>query len=185
MRMVISLSNEIFNYLRASPFAFPLTSSIMKRKLYTLFLCLGLSMGVLAIAQQVQATLGESVDSVASDQKALKAVKRATTVRNAYTVHEFALDGTFVREYVSPSGIVFGIAWNGLTYPDLTRLLGSYADEYQTALRQTPRKPGLSRYQAVKTGRIVVEKWGHMRNLQGRAYAPALIPPGVSLDEIK
>jgi len=157
----------------------------MERKLYTLFLFLGLSMGVLAIAQQVGATLGESVDSVESDRKALSGVKRATTVRNGYTVQEFALDGTFVREYLSPSGIVFGIAWNGLTYPDLTPLLGSYAGEYQTALRQTPRKPGLRRDQVVKTDRVVVERWGHMRNLQGRAYAPALIPPGVSLDEIK
>jgi Protein of unknown function (DUF2844) len=159
-------------------------ASIMKRKLYTMFLCLGLSMGVLAIAQQVGATLGESVDSVESDRKALSAVKGATTVRNGYTVQEFALDGTFVREYLSPSGIVFGIAWNGLTYPDLTPLLGSYASEYQEALRQTPRKPGLRRHQTVKTDRIVVQKWGHMRNLQGRAYAPALIPPGVSIDEI-
>ena len=157
----------------------------MERKLYTLFLFLGLSMGVLAIAQQVGATLGESVDSVESDRKALSGVKRATTVRNGYTVQEFALDGTFVREYLSSSGIVFGIAWNGLTYPDLTPLLGSYAGEYQTALRQTPRKPGLRRDQVVKTDRVVVERWGHMRNLQGRAYAPALIPPGVSLDEIK
>jgi len=37
----------------------------------------------------------------------------------------------------------------------------------------------------VRTDRVVVEKWGNMRNLQGRAYAPALIPPGVSIDEIK
>ena len=157
----------------------------MKRKFCIIFLCLGLSIAALAIAQQARATLGESADSVTSDQNALSAMKRATTVRNGYTVHEFALDGTFVREYVSPSGIVFGIAWNGLAYPDLTPLLGSYAGDYETALRQTPRKPGLTRHEVVKTDRVVVEKWGHMRNLQGRAYAPALIPPGVSIDEIK
>jgi hypothetical protein len=159
--------------------------SIMKRKLYALFLCLGLSVAVLAAAQQAQAGLGESADSVASDRKALSAVQRASTVHNGYTVQEFASDATAVREYVSPSGIVFGIAWNGLTYPDLTPLLGSYAGEYQEALQQTPRKPGLRRHHAVRTDRVVVEKWGHMRNLQGRAYAPALIPPGVSIDEIK
>ncbi len=157
----------------------------MKRKLHILFLCLILSMVVLAIAPLARGTLGESVDSVTSDQKALSAVKRATTVRNGYTVHEFELDGTAVREYVSPAGIVFGIAWNGLTYPDLTPLLGAYADEYEAALQQTPRSPGLKRQQLVKTDRVVVEKWGQMRNLQGRAYAPALIPPGVSIDEIK
>ena len=157
----------------------------MKRKLYTLFLCLGLSAAVLATAQQVQAGLGGSADSVASDRKALSAVQRAATVHNGYTVQEFASDATSVREYVSPSGIVFGIAWNGLAYPDLTPLLGAYNGEYQEALQQTPRQPGHRRYQAVRTDRVVVEKWGNMRNLQGRAYAPALIPPGVSIDEIK
>jgi hypothetical protein len=160
-------------------------ASIMKRKLYALLLGLGLFVAALGTAQQAQAGLGESADSVASDRKALSAVQRATTAHNGYTVHEFASDATVVREYVSPSGIVFGIAWNGLTYPDLTPLLGSYASEYQAALRQTPRRPGLRRYHTVETDRIVVQKWGHMRNLQGRAYAPALIPPGVSIDEIK
>jgi hypothetical protein len=160
-------------------------ASIMKRKLCTLFYYIGLSTAALAMAEQAQAGLGESADSVASDREALSAVQRATTAHNGYTVHEFASDATVVREYVSPSGIVFGIAWNGLTYPDLAPLLGSYASEYQAALRQTPRRPGLRRYQAVKTDRIVVQKWGNTRNRQGRAYAPALIPRGVSIDEIK
>ena len=157
----------------------------MKRKLFALFLGFGLSVAVFVAAQQAQAGLGESTDSVASDRKALSAAKRATTTYNAYTVHEFASDASTVREYVSPSGIVFGIAWNGLAYPDLTPLLGPYNSEYQRALRQEPRKPGLRRYHAVRTDGVVVEKWGNMRNLQGRAYAPTLIPPGVSIDEIK
>jgi hypothetical protein len=140
---------------------------------------------LLAPAQQAQAGLGESADSIASDRAALSAAHRASSVRNGYTVQEFASDATTVREYVSPSGIVFGIAWDGLTYPDLTPLLGPYDSEYQKALRQEPRKPGLRRHHAVRTDRVVVEKWGNLRNLQGRAYAPALIPPGVSIDEIK
>ena len=157
----------------------------MKRKLHVLFLCLGLSVAVLAVAQQVQAGLGETADAIASDREALSAVQRVTTVYHGYTVQEFASDATAVREYVSPSGIVFGIAWNGLAYPDLTPLLGPYDGEYQQALRQEPRKPGLRRYHAVRTDGVVVEKWGNLRDLQGRAYAPALIPPGVSIDEIK
>lgn len=157
----------------------------MKRKLYALFLCFGLSAAALAINPQAQAALGESADSVESDRRALSAGQRGTQVRNRYTIQEIASDNTVVREYVSPSGIVFGIAWNGLTYPNLTPLLGSYASEYQAALKQVQRKPGFKRRQVVKTERVVVEKWGHMRNLQGRAYVPALIPPGVSVDEIK
>lgn len=155
----------------------------MKRKIYALFLGLALA-AALAIGRPAQAMLGGSADSVASEQKALSAVRRATTVRTGYNVHEAMSASVAVREYVSPSGVVFGIAWNGLIHPDLTPLLGSYAGEYEEALRQTPRKPGRRRLQ-VKANRVVVEKWGHMRNLKGRAYAPALIPPGVSVDEIK
>jgi hypothetical protein len=151
----------------------------MKANHFALLLCLGLAM-----SEQAQATLGEQATSTASDRKAITAVQRATTSRNGYSVQETESDATIVREYVSLTGQVFGIAWNGLTHPDLSPLLGSYASEYQNALPLTPRKPGRRRHQ-VKTDRIVVEKWGHMRNLQGRAYAPALIPPGVTVDEIK
>jgi hypothetical protein len=159
-------------------------SDKMERRLYTLFLGLVLSAAIFATAQRAQATLGESAGSVESDRNALSAVHRSTMVHTSYTVQEVDSDSTAVREYVSPSGIVFGIAWNGLAHPDLTQLLGSYAGEYQEALRQTTRKQGRRHFQ-VKTDRIVVEKWGHMRNLRGRAYAPALIPSGVSVSDIK
>ena len=135
-------------------------------------------------AQQAQAALGESVDSVASDQKAISAVLKATRISTGYTVHEIRSETMTIREYVSPSGVVFGIAWNGLTHPDLTPLLGSYTDEYQKAMSHAHRQPG-RRHVTVKTDSVIVEKWGHMRNLQGRAYLPALIPQGVSIDEIK
>ena len=152
------------------------------RFFYVIFL--GLFLTVFATAVQVQATIGESVDSVASDQKALSATRRTAKTSTAYTVHEIRTETMTVREYVSLSGVVFGIAWNGLTHPDLTPLLGSYISEYQKALIHGRRQPG-RRHVTVKTDGIVVEKWGHMRNLQGRAYAPALIPQGVSVDEIK
>jgi hypothetical protein len=156
----------------------------MTKKLWLLILCLGLSAGILVHARQALATLGEPAASVESDRKALSAAPRVTTARTAYTVQEVVSDANRVREYISPAGIVFAIAWNGLTHPDLASLLGSYAGEYRQAQRQTPRKPGRRSLQ-VKKNRVVVEKWGHMRNLQGRAYAPALIPSGVSVDEIK
>ncbi len=159
-------------------------SASLKRRLYALFLCFGLSVVILATAYQTEATLGESADTVESDRRALSAVRGATTAHNSYTVHEFDSASTKVREYVSSTGIVFGIAWKGLVHPDLTHLLGSYAGEYQAALGQTRRQKGVRSLQ-VKTNRVVVEKWGHMRSLQGRAYAPELIPQGVTVDEIR
>ena len=156
----------------------------MHKRLKAMFLGLGLVAATIVSAQQARATLGETADSLATDRKALSAVRRSTTARTGYTVEEIESDSTIVREYAALSGVVFGIAWNGLVHPDLAPLLGSYEDEYSQALRQAPRKKGRRRLQ-VKTERVIVEKWGHMRNLQGRAYVPALLPAGVSVDEIK
>ena len=130
------------------------------------------------------AALGGSADTIATDSKALKGVHRATSIRSGYTVEEVVSDATTVREYVSPSGVVFGIAWNGYMHPDLTQLLGSYSGEYSAARQKASRSFGRKRQQ-LATDSIVVEKWGHMRNLQGRAYVPGLIPTGVNVNEIK
>jgi len=156
----------------------------MKERLYAIFICLMLPAAVLITAQQVRATLGESAVSIQSDRNVLSAVQRAKTVHDNFTVQEIQSGSTTVREYISPSGIVFGVAWNGLMRPDLTQLLGAYSNEYHEALRQIPHNRGRSRLD-VKTNRVVVQQWGHMRNLRGRAYVPSLIPSGVSADEIR
>jgi len=157
----------------------------MQDKIFcTLLTCLGFLAVMSMPARHAEAALGGTAASVTADRTALSAVHRATTTRSAYTVQEFQSNSTTVREYVSSSGVVFAVAWNGRVHPDLTTLLGSYAGEYRTALRQTPRTWGLRRQQ-VQSDQVVVEKWGHMRNLQGRAYSPALIPSGVTTDEIK
>jgi hypothetical protein len=156
----------------------------MKRTLTALLIGLSLAALFLTAAGPAQAALGETIDSIASDETALAAKRASQTDRNGYTVQELRSDAVTLREYVAPTGIIFAIAWNGLIHPDLTPLLGSYAGEYRTALRHSPREPG-RRNHKVETNQIVVEKWGHMRNLEGRAYVPSLIPAGVSIDEIK
>jgi hypothetical protein len=157
----------------------------MKIRIYSLSLALVLSMVCFVTAQRVQATLGESAYSIESDRQALSAVQRPEAVRKGYTVQEVESGAAMVREYVAPSGVVFAIAWNGRVNPDLSQLLGSYEGEYREARSQIPREKGNKRSFKVKTPHIVVEKWGHMRDLRGRAYVPSMVPAGVSVDEIK
>ena len=157
----------------------------MKNISCRLLLCLGFSIASLFMVRPGDAMLGGSADSVESDRIALSAVRGGTTMQNGYTVQEIDYGGTAVREYVSSSGVVFAVAWNGIRHPDLTALLGSYTGEYRQALSNTPRQPGARNRSVVSAAGVVVERWGHMRNMQGRAYAPDLIPPGVGLDEIR
>lgn len=142
-----------------------------------------LSLALLAVAPRAQAALGEPASSVPSDRAALRAVDRGTTVRKGYSVQELQVGPTRVREFVSPSGVVFAVAWKGLTHPDLGVLLGRYAAEYQAGRREG-RAPAGRRHQRTETAHAVVETWGHMRDLQGRAYVPALLPPGVAPDDL-
>lgn len=154
----------------------------MKRMLRTLAPVLA-AVGVLA-APPARAALGEAEDSVSSDRAALTAVARGKTDRGAYTVHELERGATTIREYVSPQGIVFAVTWAGLANPDLRTLLGAYAAEYEQAAGQAPRVKG-KRARRVAADHVVVDRWGHMRDVHGRAYAPGLVPEGVSLDEIR
>jgi hypothetical protein len=139
--------------------------------------------GSLSHPRQAQATLGEGTASIARDRTALSAARKATTSHPGYTVQEVASDATTVREYLNSAGVVFAVAWNGMVHPDLTTLLGGYASEYQNAKRQIQRQHGQKRSK-VEANRVIVETWGHMRNLRGRAYLPSLMPKGVSVDEI-
>jgi len=160
----------------------------MKKKLLVLFFFFELLMLIFLGVRGARATLGGPVDSVESDREMLSAAKVTSkpisTAHANYTVYQLEYGGTSVREYASSSGIVFGIAWNGLVNPDLTQLLDSYAGEYQEALGRTVRKHG-ERHLRVESDHVVVERWGHMRNLKGRAYAPDLIPKGVTINEIR
>jgi hypothetical protein len=160
------------------------TQFFSDKKLSGFFIALGVAAAILMTPVRVYATLGQAENSVASDEAALSAHTGSTTTHIGYTVLEIASDAVTVREYVSPTGIIFAIAWNGLIHPDLTPLLGSYATEYEDSLRSAKHEPGQRRLH-VKTSEIVVETWGQMRNLQGRAYIPALIPPGVTVHEIE
>jgi hypothetical protein len=106
----------------------------MNNTFHRLLLCIVSLTVFLFAVKSGNATLGGSVDSIESDRKVLSAVRGGVAVQNDYTVQEIDYGGTAVREYVSSSGVVFAIAWNGIRSPDLTTLLGSYADEYQKVL---------------------------------------------------
>ena len=102
-----------------------------------------------------------------------------------YTVEETQLEnGTNVREYATPTGLVFAVAWQGPVLPDLYVLLGNY---FNTFKLQTDQARLLGRRGApvdMSHDGLVVRSSGRMRNFFGHAYATDLVPAGVSIKDI-
>jgi hypothetical protein len=135
--------------------------------------------------RQSEAALGESAALPGADKQELSVRQYPATAYGRYTVRETKSASSVIREYASPAGVVFAIAWNGRVHPDLTQILGVYDTEYKDALSHVVRKPGSRRAFKLSTPQIVVEKWGHMRDQHGRAYVTSMVPSGVNIDDLK
>jgi hypothetical protein len=128
------------------------------------------------------AGLGQDASSVLVDQAHVLGTLHTTQMQD-YTVHEIhSANSTILREYVSSSGKVFGVAWQGPWLPDMRQLLGGYFDEFAKAQASSP--PG-RRVLRIEQPDLVVESGGHPRAFAGRAYVPQLLPPGVTPEQIR
>jgi hypothetical protein len=128
------------------------------------------------------AHLGGDVASVQADTAALGAQIR-TTPTVQYDVHEISNDGLVVHEYTTRQGQVFAVTWQGPFKPDLHQLLGGYFARLQSATNQ-PRSGSHQIFELSRPDLVVVST-GHMRAFQGLAYIPALLPVGVSVQQLQ
>ncbi len=143
------------------------------------------------------ASLGDTAASVLNDQARWKGT--ISSVDNGtYVVHEITVaSGAKVREYVSPAGAVFAIAWDGQFAPNFQQLLGPYYQQLQQALAAQKAAQQASEQQAGTTARrrrgpvmvetpgLVFAQSGHMRSFHGVAYIPQLVPQDVQASDIR
>jgi hypothetical protein len=150
-----------------------------------LIFTLGIAVAALTLCFQARASLGGDMTSVRDDQTKMQGTLR-TTNHDSYDMHEIqASNGVVVREYVSQSGKVFGVGWQGRLQPDLHQVLGSYYDLYVQAVQtQRAQRHGHGPLLIEQSG-LVVQMGGHMGSLVGRAYIPQNFPAGVRLEEIR
>lgn len=137
----------------------------------------------LALPASALAALGGTADTVQSDQIKMKAAARSTKSVANYTVQEMeTAAGTTVREYVSASGKIFGVAWRGPVVPDLQQLLGQY---FSTLSDKTAAKYSNHAQMRVQKDDVVIHSSGHMRAFAGQAYLSSAMPQGVSAADIQ
>jgi hypothetical protein len=138
----------------------------------------------LALPANAFASLGGTVATVENDRVQMKSALVRISRSNAYSVHELlSPTGTAIREYYSSSGIVFGVAWDGEWPPDLKQLLGTYFNQYQVAVQSARRR--VRGRVAINENGLIVQSSGHARSFSGIAYAPGLMPAGVTPDVVR
>ena len=140
---------------------------------------------IAAASVTVSASLGGSVSTVDLDRVQMRGALLRIAGGETYAVHEIQSGtGTVVREFVSPTGVVFGVAWQGPWMPDLRQLLGPSFDQYQklrVANAERRRRGPI----AIDTPDLSVRIGGHPRSFSGRAYLPRMVPQGVDVAAIR
>jgi len=130
------------------------------------------------------AVLGQNEATVTTDQQQMKSEDHVQDLQ-AYKVHELTTaNGPTVREYVSPQGVVFGIAWQGRSMLNVTGFLGTYVENLQTA---TPSQTQIRHLRGVtvKTSDFVFTNFCRMRICTGKAYVPSLVPNNISAEVVR
>ena len=126
-----------------------------------------------------QAHLGGNEASVQADGSAWQAPAIAVRGTRLSVFTHTTPEGMKVRQFLSATGLVFAVAWDGPVLPDMERLLGGYFPLYQNALQLRRRSV------RVDTPSLVLESGGMMRAFVGRAYLPDQLPAGVSAVDIQ
>jgi hypothetical protein len=127
------------------------------------------------------AALGEPEASVQSDSVGLRGSIKVTE-HAGYRLHEIqSPSGTLVREYVGAGGMVFAVAWNGPTVPNLRQTLGRYFDAYVEAAKAN--RLGHHQLQ-IRGNDLVLTARGHMRDFSGVAYLPSAVPDDVRVGDL-
>jgi hypothetical protein len=141
---------------------------------------------ILGLSVPASASLGGDLSSVQTDQVRMRGAVMQVANRNAYTVHEMrAESGTTVREFVSQTGTVFAVAWQGPSIPDLRQVLGIYFAPYAQAAQAAQKKRAGHGPLRIEAPGLVVEQSGHPRAFTGRAYVPQFLPAGIGPDIIR
>ncbi len=140
---------------------------------------------VFTLPVAAHAELGGSEASVQTDQQKLHGALRVQR-NQAYAVHEIRTESNSVaREFVSPDGTVFAIAFHGNTPGESNALLGPYAAQIAQAMSAQKGRRHLSGAVTFRIGNIVYEASGHMRSYHIRAYLADRVPQGTGLEEIR
>lgn len=151
----------------------------------TRWAALGLVAVGLCQAWPAHAVLGEPVASVHVDQMRLHGARRQS-LGLRYQVHDITqADGSVLRQFATPSGVVFAVSWRSHLKPNLSSLLGVHYENYARATRAAAPGRGFTRRNAIQAGDLVVTESQHLGFFSGQAFVRHLVPEGVDVNGLR
>jgi hypothetical protein len=140
---------------------------------------------VLALSLSATAELGGTTAGVQADQQRLNAT-RSVTQTAAYAVHEIHTpNNSVIREFVAPGGKVFAVSYRGQFVGESNALLGSYSPQIALAMKTVHNGKHRGGPVNIKVQGVVYHATGHLRSYIVRAYVPASVPQGVTVEELR
>jgi hypothetical protein len=90
-----------------------------------------------------------------------------------------------VRQYISSTGLVYAVSWNGPAMPDVSTLLGARFGSYKQGASTALENANGLHSSHVDGDDFVVETSVRLRDLTGRAWLPDALPAGVVAADIE
>ena len=142
---------------------------------------------IVALPVSAFAALGGNVASVDTDRVRMQGALLRIVRGDAYTLHEVqSSSGTTIREYVSSTGTVFAVAWQGAVAPQSAADSRHVSfDQYQRTVQAAQGSRRARGSLAINQPDLVVQMSGHPRAFSGRAYVPRLMPQSVQAEVIR
>jgi hypothetical protein len=143
--------------------------------------------GLALAGADARATLGEAAASAEADRARVGGERRVAQATDAHLrVHVITrADGSTIKEFETPAGVVFAISWSTRLKPRLDELLGAHAADYAQATREALSTPGVRHQLRIARGDLVVQASGRLNAHAGLAYLRSLVPAGVRVDDLR
>jgi len=133
----------------------------------------------------VHAQLGSTLGNAAGASDALSAVIHQANNSALRWQETTDANQIRVRQYMSPTGVVYAVSWDGPAMPDVSALLGTRFDRYRQGASAALENANGLRSSHVDGSDFVVETSVRLRDFSGRAWLPDALPAGVSAADIE
>jgi hypothetical protein len=158
----------------------------IKSNSLTRALALATALVLLGLPRPAEASLGGDASTVDRDRTQIRGALVRILRADSHSMHELQTpSGAIVREYVSSTGVVFAVSWQGAFTPDLRQVLGAYYDRYIERAQQIQHDRRSRGPVTVQENDFVVSVSGHQRAFVGHAYLPGRLPAGFSLQSLQ